>query len=78
VNNGIICEEIGMNRSHLQSHPSDTVIGIVIAIIGTLALLARLHVVQMSFNLPGELVTWWPLLLISWGVVLLLPQKARR
>lgn len=67
-----------MNRSHLHSHPSDTVIGIVIAIIGTLALLARLHVVQMSFNLPGDLVTWWPLLLISWGVVLLLPQRAGR
>jgi hypothetical protein len=79
VNNGTICEEIGMSRSHLQSHPSDTVIGIVIATIGTLALLSRLHVVQMSFNLPGDLVTWWPLLLISWGVVvLLLPQKARR
>ncbi len=67
-----------MSRSHLHSHPSDTVIGIVIAIIGTLALLVRLHVVQMSFNLPGDLVTWWPLLLISWGVVLLLPQRARR
>lgn len=68
-----------MNRSHLHSHPSDTLIGIVIAIIGTLALLARLHVVQMSFNLPGDLVTWWPLLLISWGIVMLiLPQRARR
>jgi len=68
-----------MNRSHLHSHPSDTAIGIIIAIIGTLGLLSRLHVVQMSFNLPGDLVTWWPLLLISWGViVLLLPQKARR
>lgn len=68
-----------MNCNHLHSHPSDTVIGIVIAIIGTLALLARLHVVQMSFNLPGDLVTWWPLLLISWGVVvLILPQRARR
>ena len=68
-----------MNRSHLHSHPSDTVIGIVIAIIGTLTLLLRLHVVEMSFNLPGDLVTWWPLLLISWGVVLLfLPQRARR
>lgn len=78
MNNRTICEEIGVNRSHLHSHPSDTVIGIVIAIIGTLALLARLHVVQMSFNLPGDLVTWWPLLLISWGVVLLLPQRAGR
>lgn len=68
-----------MNRSHLHSHPSDSLIGIIIAIIGTLVLLSRLHVVQMSFNLPGDLVTWWPLLLISWGVVLLLlPQKARR
>ena len=68
-----------MDGSHFHSCPSDTVIGIVIAIIGTLALLSRLHVVQMSFNLPGDLVTWWPLLLISWGVVLvLLPQKARR
>ena len=78
MNNRTICEEIGVNRSHLHSHPSDTVIGIVIAIIGTLTLLARLHVVQMSFNLPGDLVTWWPLLLISWGVVLLLPQRAGR
>ena len=68
-----------MDRSHFHSRPSDIVIGIVIAIIGTLALLSRLHVVQMSFNLPGDLVTWWPLLLISWGVVLLfLPQRARR
>lgn len=66
-----------MDRSHFHSRPSDIVIGIVIAIIGTLALLSRLHVVQMSFNLPGDLVTWWPLLLISWGVVLLfLPQRA--
>lgn len=67
-----------MDRSHFHSRPSDIVIGIVIAIIGTLALLSRLHVVQMSFNLPGDLVTWWPLLLISWGVVLLLPQRAGR
>lgn len=68
-----------MDGSYFHSRPSDIVIGIVIAIIGTLALLSRLHVVQMSFNLPGDLVTWWPLLLISWGVVLLfLPQRARR
>ena len=68
-----------MDGSYFHSRPSDIVIGIVIAIIGTLALLSRLHVVQMSFNLPGDLVTWWPLLLISWGVVvLLLPQKARQ
>ena len=68
-----------MDRRHFHSRPGDIVIGIVIAIIGTLALLSRLHVLQMSFNLPGDLVTWWPLLLISWGVVvLLLPQKARR
>ena len=68
-----------MDRNHFQSHPSDTVIGIVIATIGTLALLSRLHVVQMSFNLPGDLVTWWPLLLISWGIVVMfLPRKARR
>ncbi|HKT24935.1 MAG TPA: DUF5668 domain-containing protein [Terriglobales bacterium] len=79
MNNGTICEEIGMDGSYFHSRPSDIVIGIVIAIIGTLALLSRLHVVQMSFNLPGDLVTWWPLLLISWGVVLLfLPQRARR
>ena len=78
MNNGTICEEIGMNRSHLHSHPSDTLIGIVIAIIGTLALLLRLHVVEMSFNLPGDLVTWWPLLLISSGLVLLLPERAGR
>ena len=68
-----------MNGNSFQSRPGDSVIGIVIAIIGTLVLLSRLHVVQMGFNLPGDLVTWWPLLLISWGVVLLfLPQKARR
>ena len=67
-----------MNRSHLHSHPSDTVIGIVIATIGTLVLLSRLNVFTIGFNLPGDLVTWWPLLLISLGVVLLfLPEKAR-
>ena len=68
-----------MKGNAFQSHPSDTMIGIVIAIIGTLVLLSRLHLVQMSFNLPGDLVTWWPLALIFWGVVLLfLPQRARR
>jgi len=68
-----------MNGNRLQSHPSDTVIGIVIATIGTLVLLARLNVFTIGFNLPGDLVTWWPLLLISLGVVLLfLPEKARR
>ena len=68
-----------MRTSSLQSRPSDTIIGIVIATIGTLALLARLNVFTMSFNLPGDLVTWWPLLLISLGVVLLfLPERARR
>jgi hypothetical protein len=42
-------------------------------------LLARLNVLTIGFNLPGDLVTWWPLLLISWGVVLLfLPAKAKR
>ncbi|PYY17324.1 MAG: hypothetical protein DMG60_12050 [Acidobacteria bacterium] len=68
-----------MNGNRLQSHPSDTVIGILIATIGTLVLLARLNVFTIGFNLPGDLVTWWPLLLISLGVVLLfLPEKARR
>ena len=68
-----------MNGNRLQSPPSDTVIGIVIATIGTLVLLARLNVFRIGFNLPGDLVTWWPLLLISLGVVLLfLPEKARR
>jgi len=68
-----------MNGNRLQSPPSDTVIGIVIATIGTLVLLARLNVFTIGFNLPGDLVTWWPLLLISLGVVLLfLPEKARR
>jgi hypothetical protein len=79
VINGTICEELGMRKGNLQSQPSDTITGIVIATIGTLVLLSRLNVVRMGFNLPGELVTWWPLLLISWGVVLLLlPEKARR
>ncbi|PYY11990.1 MAG: hypothetical protein DMG61_17580 [Acidobacteria bacterium] len=79
VNNGINCEESVMNGNRLQSHPSDTVIGILIATIGTLVLLARLNVFTIGFNLPGDLVTWWPLLLISLGVVLLfLPEKARR
>jgi hypothetical protein len=78
VNNGINCEEIVMNGNRLPSHPSDTLIGIVIATIGTLVLLARLNVFTIGFNLPGDLVTWWPLLLISLGVVLLfLPEKAR-
>ena len=68
-----------MNGNTLQSRPGDTVVGIVIAIIGTLALLSHLHVVAMGFNLPPDLVRWSPLLLISWGVVLLLlPQNARR
>ena len=68
-----------MTRRNLQSRPSDTIIGIVIATIGTLALLARLNVFTIGFNVPGDLVTWWPLILISWGVVMLfLPEKARR
>ena len=79
VNNSINCEEMFMNDNRLPSYPSDTLIGIVIATIGTLVLLARLNVFTVSFNLPGDLVTWWPLLLISAGVVLLfVPEKARR
>ena len=63
----------------LQSNANDVIIGVVIAIIGTLALLSRLNVLTIGFNLPGDLVTWWPLALISWGVVMLfLPEKARR
>jgi hypothetical protein len=63
----------------LQSSANDVIIGVVIAIIGTLALLSRLNVLTIGFNLPGDLITWWPLALISWGVVLLfLPEKARR
>ena len=63
----------------LQSNANDVIIGVVIAIIGTLALLSRLNVLTIGFNLPGDLVTWWPLALISWGVVLLfLPERARR
>ena len=66
-------------NNNLRSNSTDTIIGIVIAIIGTLVLLSRLNLLTIGFNLPGNLVTWWPLLLISWGVVLLfLPQKARR
>ena len=66
-------------NNNLRSNSTDTIIGIVIAIIGTLVLLSRLNLLTIGFNLPGDLVTWWPLLLISWGVVLLfLPQKARR
>ena len=68
-----------MKGNRLPSHSSDTLIGIVIATIGTLVLLARLNVFTISFNLPGDLVTWWPLLLISAGVILLfVPEKARR
>jgi hypothetical protein len=79
MTNIMTCEEVGMRSTSSQSHPSDTFIGIVIATIGTLVLLSRLHVFPIRFNLPGDFVTWWPLLLISWGVVLLfLPEKARR
>lgn len=68
-----------MTGNNLQSNSTDTIIGVVIATIGTLVLLSRLNLLTIGFNLPGNLVTWWPLLLISWGVVLLfLPQKARR
>jgi hypothetical protein len=74
----VVCEENGMTRKNLQSRPGDAIIGIVIATIGTLALLARLNVFTIGFNVPGDLVTWWPLILISWGVVMLfLPEKAR-
>lgn len=77
--NETICGEVGMTGNKLQSQSNDAIIGVVIAIIGTLALLARLNVFTIGFNLPGDLVTWWPLLLISWGVILLfLPAKARR
>jgi hypothetical protein len=79
MTNVMTCEEVGMRSTSSQSHPSDTFIGIVIATIGTLVLLSRLHVFPIGFNLPGDFVTWWPLLLISWGVVVLfLPEKARR
>ena len=68
-----------MTGNNLRSNSTDTIIGIVIATIGTLVLLSQLNLLRIGFNLPGDLVTWWPLLLISWGVVLLfLPQKARR
>jgi hypothetical protein len=68
-----------MTSNKLQSQSNDTIIGIIIATIGTLVLLARLNVLTIGFNLPGDLVTWWPLLLISWGVVMLfLPAKAKR
>lgn len=68
-----------MTGNNLRSNSTDTIIGIVIATIGTLVLLSRLNLLRIGFNLPGDLVTWWPLLLISWGVVLLfLPQKAGR
>lgn len=68
-----------MTGNNLRSNSTDTIIGIVIATIGTLVLLSRLNLLTIGFNLPGDLVTWWPLLLISWGVVLLfLPQKAGR
>lgn len=68
-----------MTSNKLQSQTNDAIIGVIIATIGTLVLLARLKVLTIGFNLPGDLVTWWPLLLISWGVVMLfLPAKARR
>lgn len=67
-----------MTGKTLQSHAIDGIVGIVIAIIGTLALLSRLNVLTIGFNLPGDLVTWWPLLLISSGLVLLLPERAGR
>jgi hypothetical protein len=68
-----------MTGNNLQSTSTDTIVGIVIATIGTLVLLSRLNLLTIGFNLPGDLVTWWPLVLISWGVVLLLlPAKARR
>lgn len=68
-----------MTGNKLQSSSNDTIIGMVIATIGALVLLSRLNVLTIGFNLPGDLVTWWPLALISWGVVLLfLPEKARR
>ena len=77
--NEMSCEEVAMTSKKLQSPSNDTIIGVVIATIGTLVLLSRLNVLRIGFNLPGDFVTWWPLLLISWGVVLLfLPEKARR
>lgn len=66
-------------RSGNRAYARDAVAGFVIAIIGTMALLSRLNIFKIGFNLPLSLVTWWPLLLISCGVVLLfLPEKARR
>lgn len=69
----------GSMRGRVHSHPSDAAIGIAIATIGTLILLARLHLLHFAVNLPDGLITWWPLLLISWGlIVLALPRNARR
>ena len=68
-----------MTGNKHQSASNDAIIGVVIATIGTLVLLSRLNVLPIGLNLPGDLVRWWPLALISWGVVLLfLPEKVRR
>jgi hypothetical protein len=42
-----------MRSGSSQSHPSDTFIGIVIATIGTLVLLSRLHAFPIGFNPRG-------------------------
>jgi len=75
----MIHEEVAMSRNPLQVSANETFVGVVIATIGTLVLLSRLNVFTIGVNLPGDLVTWWPLLLISWGIVMLVaPQKAGR
>jgi hypothetical protein len=63
-----------MKSANLQSRTSDVVAGLIIATLGTLMLLSRMDILTISVNLPGaqEWITWWPLLLIVCGTVMLL------
>ena len=63
-----------MKSANLQSRNSDAIAGMIIATLGTLMLLSRMDIFSISVNLPGaqEWMTWWPLLLIVCGIVMLL------
>lgn len=62
-----------MARNSYQIWTSDMVIGAAIAIIGAVATLVRLNLlqVQWTMNLPPLVTHLWPLLLIGTGIVLL-------
>jgi Domain of unknown function (DUF5668) len=70
-------QEAVMKSANLQSRTSDAIAGMIVATLGTLMLLSRMDILSFRVNLPGaqEWMTWWPLLLIACGIVMLLVER---